>query len=113
MPEINDMHSYEVVDQAARELAAFLWATSDVVGHGSFLRASDIWINTMESFIWPDGNFEKFFRNITVQATAQFFAHPAAGISYEEKDIASCVVSSTAISNPCFVAAKNLSFMKN
>ena len=71
MPTVDDVLSANVISKAERELAAFLRATTDVVGHGSTSQAGDIWIQAMESRDWHCESPEKFFRGVTVRAAAQ------------------------------------------
>jgi hypothetical protein len=42
MPTIDDVLLVDVINQAERELAAFLRATTDVVGHGGTLQTGDL-----------------------------------------------------------------------
>jgi hypothetical protein len=76
MPTVDDVLSVNVISQAAeRELAAFLRATTDIVGRGSTSQAGDIWIHAMESRDWHCENPDKFFRGVTVHAVAQICSH--------------------------------------
>ena len=54
--------------QAECEMAAFLKATADLVGHRCLLRAGEAWIRAMESLEWPSQNYDKFFRRVTILA---------------------------------------------
>jgi hypothetical protein len=75
MPRVDDVLSVTVINQAERELAAFLRATTYVVGRGSTSQAGDIWIHAMELRDWHCENPEKFFRGVTVRAAAQVCSH--------------------------------------
>jgi len=75
MPTVDDVLSVNVINQAERELAAFLRATTNVVGQGSTSQAGDIWIRALESRDWHCESPEKFFRGVTVRAAAQICSH--------------------------------------
>ena len=64
--------------QAECEMAAFLKATADLVGHRGLLRAGDAWIRAMESLEWPNQNYDKFFRRVTILAISRLLANPDA-----------------------------------
>jgi hypothetical protein len=64
--------------QAECEMAAFLKATGDLVGHRGLLRAGDGWIRAMESLEWPNQNYDKFFRRVTILAISRLLANPDA-----------------------------------
>jgi hypothetical protein len=70
--------------QAECEMAAFLKATADLVGHRGLLRAGDAWIRAMESIEWPSQNYEKFFRRVTILAISRLLANSDAE-AYERK----------------------------
>lgn len=63
--------SESIMTYAQRELAAFRRAVIDVAGAESLECASDIWIRTLESLDCLDEDFEKFFRNVTMQTADQ------------------------------------------
>jgi hypothetical protein len=67
----NTLPMITIFDEAERELAAFLCAITDVVGRNGLTRASEFWIQVMENLDWPDENFEKFFRVVSIRAAAQ------------------------------------------
>lgn len=73
-----------ILNEAERELAAFLCAATSVVGLSGLPRASDFWIHVMEGLDWPDENFEKFFRGVTIRAVAQLLEDSTAGFSHME-----------------------------
>ena len=70
--------------QAEWEMAAFLKATADLVGHRGLLRAGDDWIRAMESLEWPNHNYDKFFRRVTILAISRLLANFDAE-AYERK----------------------------
>ncbi len=70
--------------QAECEMAAFLKATGDLVGHRGLLPAGDGWIRAMESLEWPSQNYEKFFRRVTILAISRLLANFDAE-AYERK----------------------------
>jgi len=70
--------------QAECEMAAFLKATTDLVGDRGLLRAGDAWIRAMESLEWPNQNYDKFFRRVTILAISRLLANPDAE-AYERK----------------------------
>jgi hypothetical protein len=61
--------------QAGCEMAAFLKATADLVGDRGLLRAGDAWIRAMESLEWPNQNYYKFFRRVTILAISRLLAN--------------------------------------
>lgn len=70
--------------QAECEMAAFLKATADLVGHRGLLRAGDAWIRAMESLEWPSQNYKTFFRRVTILAISRLLANSGAE-AYERK----------------------------
>jgi hypothetical protein len=63
--------SASIMTYAEWELAAFRRAVIDAVGDESLECASDLWIRTFESLDCLDEDFEKFFRNVTIQTASQ------------------------------------------
>jgi hypothetical protein len=63
--------SESIMTYAERELAAFRRALIGVVGDESLECAIDIWIRALESLDCLDEDFEKFFRNVTIQTAGQ------------------------------------------
>lgn len=63
--------SASIMTYAERELAAFRRAVIDVIGDESLECASDIWIRALETLDCLDEDFEKFFRNVTIQTASQ------------------------------------------
>jgi hypothetical protein len=61
--------------QAECEMAAFLKATVDLVGHRGLSRAGEAWIRAMESLEWPNKNYDKFFRRVTILAIFRLLAN--------------------------------------
>jgi len=64
--------------QAECEMAAFLKATTDLVGHRGLLRAGDAWIRAMESLEWLNRNYDKFFCRVTILAISRLLENPDA-----------------------------------
>lgn len=60
-----------ILNNAERELSAFLLAAADLVDLDSIPQAGDLWISAMEDAGCPGANLEKFFRTITIRAVAQ------------------------------------------
>jgi len=61
--------------QAECEMAAFLKATADLVDDRGLLRAGEAWIRAMESLEWPNKNYDKFFRRVTILAIVRLLAN--------------------------------------
>jgi hypothetical protein len=70
MPMTNVLPASIFID-AERELAAFLSAVTTVIGFNALSRASELWLQVMKSSECPaNESFEKFFRSVTIRATA-------------------------------------------
>jgi hypothetical protein len=74
MLKYEDPCSRAIEKQAERELAAFLHAATEVIGQSNLKQAGDAWLHAMESLHWHAGSYEKFFRRVTILATAQLLA---------------------------------------
>jgi hypothetical protein len=81
---VNAECTQRIKKQAECEMAAFLEATTDLVGHRGLLRAGDTWIRAMESLEWPNQSYDKFFRRVTILAISRLLANPDAE-TYERK----------------------------
>ena len=66
------------------EMAAFLKAAADLVGHRGLLRAGDAWIRAMESLEWPNQNYDKFFRRVAILVISRLLANSDSE-AYERK----------------------------
>jgi hypothetical protein len=86
MSHTNQMFPAGTLERAEHELAAFLRAAVDVVGHSGIPRAGDIWIRAMESLDWRNQSIEKFFRTVTIRAAADLAKSTRAGMSHEKSD---------------------------
>ncbi|AXC10385.1 hypothetical protein ACPOL_1034 [Acidisarcina polymorpha] len=63
--------SGNVVSHAERELAAFLAAVTEVVGPTGLGAASNVWIQTMQELDCSQESLGKFFRQVTIRASAR------------------------------------------
>jgi hypothetical protein len=57
-----------IAQQALRELAAHLTAIHDHLGCNDLITCGDRWIETMKSLEWPDDEYEKFFRRVSIHS---------------------------------------------
>lgn len=71
----------KILTLAERELAAFLEATSDLLGIGGRSFAADIWLGIMESLPWPDDGLPEFFRAVSIQAISQIVVGSLANLT--------------------------------
>ena len=67
----NVLPATSIFIDAEHELAAFLSAVTTVIGFNALSRASELWLQVMKSSECPaNESFEKFFRSVTIRATA-------------------------------------------
>jgi hypothetical protein len=84
----NVLPATSVFNDAERELAAFLCAVTSVIGFNALARASDLWLQVMNSSDWPaHENFEKFFRSVTIRAAAQLEKSAGTAHNLEPLDV--------------------------
>ncbi len=60
-----------LLNQAECEIAAYLKATAEVLRTSGHRLDADAWLCAMETLSWPDDNFKKFFRSVSIRAISQ------------------------------------------
>ncbi len=92
MFESNDISLLTMQARAERELAAFLRAISEMPDQNNMPRASDAWLQTMESLDCPVENYELFFRRVTIRTISQLIADHRSPVRNDQPEReASCV----------------------
>ena len=86
MPDNSAARLRRFKGQAECEMAAFLKATTDLVGRNGLLQAGNAWILAMESLDWPNENHEKFFRRVTILAISRLLANSDAEVNERSAD---------------------------
>jgi hypothetical protein len=69
---VNTLADVSILEKAERELGAFLSAVAELAGPGFLDRASQTWIAAVEESECLEADHEKFFREVTMRAAAQF-----------------------------------------
>jgi len=67
----DELNSKNLEAQADCEMAAFLKAATELLGASGRHRAADTWRQTMESLDWPEEDYRKFFRFVSILAISQ------------------------------------------
>jgi hypothetical protein len=71
MPTVEALPSASILNQAERELGAFLRAVTPLVGGEGLERARDLWIETLRDADCPAAESTRFFRSVTIHTISQ------------------------------------------
>jgi len=71
MPTIETFPSTNILNQAERELGAFLQAAKTLVGPEGLSHARDLWIETLKDPGCPGAEPPRFFRSVTIRTISQ------------------------------------------
>jgi hypothetical protein len=71
MPKAQVLPSPSILNQAERELGAFLQAATNLVGPNGLSHARDLWIETLRNIDCPGTESTGFFRSVTIRTISQ------------------------------------------
>jgi hypothetical protein len=74
-------NSLNIEGHAEWEMAAFLKATTELLGPSGRLQAADAWFHAMESLNWPNDNHQKFFRSVSIRAISTLLADSSTNVN--------------------------------
>ena len=71
MSTCDESNSLTLQAQAEREMSAYLKAAAVLTGPDGRHRAAGAWLRAMESLHWPNEDYRKFFRSVSILAISQ------------------------------------------
>ena len=71
MPTAEVLPSASILNQAERELGAFLQAVTNLVGTENLSHARDLWMEMLRDGDCPGEELTAFFRNVTIRTISQ------------------------------------------
>ncbi len=77
MPKVEVLPSSSILNQAERELGAFLQAATNLVGPNGLSHARDLWLETLRDIDCPGSELTGFFRSVTIRTISQLAEDPA------------------------------------